>query len=102
VHARLKHHCGISASPHWHLDYLRPHAEVISAWYVADQRHEHHWAQLLESVSALEIAVSAFGSSDCACESHLFVSNTAVSTERMQKYLGENLISLSCNELLSS
>jgi Uri superfamily endonuclease len=101
VAARLKHHCAISASPHWHLDYLRPHAEVINAWYVADQRHEHHWAQLLENVSGLHIPVSAFGSSDCACESHLFVSKTAVSTERMQNYLGEGLVSLSCIELLA-
>ena len=101
VRARLKHHCAISARPHWHLDYLRPHAEIINAWYVADQRLEHHWAQLLQSFSQLDIPMSAFGSSDCACESHLFMSNTAVSTERMQNYLGGGLVSLNCIELLA-
>ena len=101
VHARLRHHCNVSLRPHWHLDYLRPYAEVINTWYVAEQRHEHRWAEILEQTGALNIPVRGFGSSDCDCESHLFVSNKAMTRKILQKYLCENIISMDCSELLN-
>ena len=100
VHARLRHHCGLSAKPHWHIDYLRQHADIENTWYVADQRSEHRWAQCLENVEGLHVPVKAFGSSDCGCQSHLFTSVEAVTQEALQKYLGENLILLNCKEII--
>ena len=101
VHARLKHHCRLSLKPHWHLDYLRRYADVENAWYVADQRSEHRWSECLEAVEDLHIPVEAFGSSDCSCKSHLFVSDKALTSKILRKHLGEKLISLDYDALLN-
>ena len=99
VHARLKHHCRLSTKLHWHIDYLRQHAEVVNTWYVADQRYEHRWAQQLDAIEELSVPVAAFGSSDCTCESHLFFSDKVLSQQELLGCLSKSLISLSCKEL---
>ncbi len=73
IRARIKHHCRISPSPHWHVDYLRQVLPIISVWYSHDpERKEHHWATTLMELPGAEIPLPRFGASDCRCKTHLF------------------------------
>jgi len=70
--ARLKHHCMLSAKPHWHIDYLRRAATLKDIWVSATpQRSEHAWTKRLLSLDTSQCPVKGFGSSDCRCYSHL-------------------------------
>ena len=71
--ARVNHHLRNSPRPHWHIDYLRPHANVEEVWLChGRKRREHSWARLLSSMPGVSVPMLGFGSSDCACEAHLF------------------------------
>jgi Uri superfamily endonuclease len=71
--ARIKHHCRISKSPHWHIDYLRPAVEITEVWYSHDPiKREHEWASILMGVHGVKLPLRGFGSTDCKCDSHLF------------------------------
>ena len=71
--ARVKHHQNLSASSHWHIDYLRPKCAVAEAWFTtARGRHEHTWAEAAKRLPGARITLRGFGSSDCGCEGHLF------------------------------
>jgi Uri superfamily endonuclease len=72
VRARIKHHRKTALLPHWHIDYLRPVAGLVEAWCVYGRRCEHEWAQILLQSENIETPLPCFGSSDCACETHLF------------------------------
>lgn len=70
--ARLSRHRRASAIRHWHLDYLRPHALPIAAWYaMGDSRHECNWAEALLELPGASIPAPGFGASDCRCAAHL-------------------------------
>ena len=70
--ARLKHHRSISTRPHWHIDYLRRAASLGDIWVSAKpERLEHVWAEQLLTFESGQCPVKGFGSSDCACYSHL-------------------------------
>ena len=72
LRARLAHHLGPSSRPHWHIDYLRAHANPEEVWYCYDARPwEHQWARCLGTLPGASIPMAGFGASDCACESHL-------------------------------
>lgn len=59
--------------PHWHIDYLRPHADLQAIWSVAcPQRLEPTWCHALMEVQGVEIPIRGFGSSDTRLPSHLF------------------------------
>ena len=48
LRGRLKHHLSPVKRPHWHIDYLRAVAPVVTVWFAADGvRHEHVWANAL-------------------------------------------------------
>lgn len=69
--ARLRHHLGPPRQPHWHIDYLRPHAARIEVWVrIGPERRE---CALADAVAALTGARRwrGFGSSDCRCAGHL-------------------------------
>ncbi len=73
LQARLRHHSGRSARPHWHIDYLsalEPPVDIFFA--VGPERLECVWAQRLHRAGAAW-AASGFGSSDCrsGCGAHL-------------------------------
>lgn len=73
--ARIGHHLESTAAAHWHIDYLLQVAQPVEVWYtVADQKLEHHWADLL--ASQFRIPIPRFGSSDYhrSRASHLFYS----------------------------
>ncbi len=71
--ARLAHHLAPSSRPRCHIDYLRAHVTPEEVWYCLDHRPgEHWWAQRLGSLPGASVPLAEFGSSDCACEAHLF------------------------------
>jgi Uri superfamily endonuclease len=73
VRARIAHHRKLSARPHWHIDYLRPHTRLDRVWYSQDPvRHEHQWARLVRALGGASVPLARFGASDCRCASHLF------------------------------
>ncbi len=72
LRARIAHHCSEARSPHWHIDYLCPHAKLCEIWFSQGaSRREHRWAGALEAKSKADIPLQGFGASDCACRSHL-------------------------------
>ena len=77
LRARIGHHLESTATPHWHIDYLLGVAEPVEVWYTrADQKLEHHWAELLEKAPRFRVPIRRFGSSDYhrSRSSHLFFS----------------------------
>jgi Uri superfamily endonuclease len=76
--ARLAYHQRrTKPHPHWHLDYLRPHAHLLEAWTVAGgPALECTWCTILSNLPEVTIPVRGFGSSDTHCASHLFYSAT--------------------------
>ncbi len=73
VRGRLAHHSGVSKRPHWHIDYLRQHAEILECWFlIGPHRREHEWAGTLELLAGMNAATARFGASDCGCHTHLF------------------------------
>lgn len=70
--ARLAHHCRLSLSPHWHIDYLRPQASLCEVWSLAsEERLECAWAGALLNLPGARIIAPRFGASDCRCPTHL-------------------------------
>ncbi|MFQ5697552.1 MAG: DUF123 domain-containing protein [Myxococcota bacterium] len=75
LRARLGHHLRPASRPHWHLDHLRPHLEVLGAFVVWGRaRVEHRIAAQLEEWLPEAPGLAGFGSSDCRCRRHLFYS----------------------------
>lgn len=72
LRARLAHHCRVPHRPHWHIDYLRTGTSVLGAWLcVSPERLEHRWAAAVGQMRGAVSAAQGFGSSDCACPTHL-------------------------------
>lgn len=70
--ARIEHHVRAESRPHWHIDYLRRAAPIVSIWFVESQeRLECIWARALGLLSGYDQPARAFGASDCRCDSHL-------------------------------
>lgn len=71
--ARIEHHRRIASRPHWHIDYLRLHTCLEAVWFTYDPKpREHLWAKVAQTGMKGLISREGFGSSDCACPSHLF------------------------------
>ncbi len=79
LRARLAHHSRIAQAPHWHLDYLRPYAEITGGWMVIEAQINHPplecaWSLSLAAMAGCYAPVAGFGASDCVfgCPAHLF------------------------------
>ena len=71
LRARLRHHQHPPPRLHWHVDYLRRVAALTGIWATADPRRlECVWAEAARALPGAR-PVPGFGSSDCACPSHL-------------------------------
>jgi Uri superfamily endonuclease len=58
----------------WHIDYLLPHSEIVSALLIpADESIE---CSVAEAVGEFCVGIPGFGCSDCSCPAHLFFSET--------------------------
>jgi Uri superfamily endonuclease len=90
LRARVGHHLGPAARPHWHIDYLRREAVVRAVWYIpGGERREHAWARALGSAWRNGAAVEGFGCSDCDCRAHLFRAATRPSRAAFERALRE-------------
>jgi Uri superfamily endonuclease len=73
VRARVRHHQRAAGRPHWHIDYLRPRADLVEVWYAHEtRRREHQWASIMSELEGASAPLPRFGASDCGCASHLF------------------------------
>ncbi len=71
--ARILRHMKTGKSCHWHIDYLRPHADVQEAWVFGERtKLEHKWAYLIRNLPGADVVTPGFGCSDCTCLTHLF------------------------------
>ncbi len=86
--ARLKHHMHSTATPHWHIDYLRPRARLVEIWIGEFEEHrEHLWATMLNQLNETVRRFKGFGCSDCKCPSHLFHFPGRPSFQRFKKFV---------------
>jgi Uri superfamily endonuclease len=70
--ARISRHLRSPKPLHWHVDYLRAHAQPVQTWYALGARkRECSWAQALSGLPGASIPVRRFGASDCRCPAHL-------------------------------
>lgn len=70
--ARISRHRRKSKRRHWHIDYLRPHAELTAVWYtVGPSKAECSWAKVLSELPGVSVPAPCFGASDCRCPTHL-------------------------------
>ena len=89
LRARLAHHLEPTDLPHWHIDYLRTHANPEEVWYCYDRiPWEHQWAKCLGTLPGASVPLVGFGSSDCTCESHLFFFGSRPSRAAFARRLG--------------
>ncbi len=69
--ARMERHRRLQKNWHWHIDYLRAEAEFHSVLPVrCSDSLECAMAEKMKEIA--EWTIPGFGSSDCACPSHLF------------------------------
>ncbi len=74
LRARLRHHCRVATAPHWHLDWLRPHAILAGSWYsTVGGSLECIWSQALLCLPGAIVPAPGFGAADCrrGCAAHL-------------------------------
>ncbi len=74
LRARLRHHARIAACPHWHLDWLSPHAVLAGCWYsTGGDSQECVWSQALLRLPGAVVPAPGFGAADChrGCAAHL-------------------------------
>jgi Uri superfamily endonuclease len=70
--------CPINKTPggvaqHWHIDYLLPHAKILSIHvYRASREWECRLGRKLAGLKGARVIMKGFGSSDCKCTSHLY------------------------------
>jgi Uri superfamily endonuclease len=70
--ARVSRHLRESKVYHWHIDYVRAHAEPVMVWYtVGTVKRECSWASVLSELPGASLPASGFGASDCQCLGHL-------------------------------
>lgn len=68
---RIERHKAKEKKRHWHIDYLREHAEFHACYAIrSSNRLECETAHALSRLTSID--VPGFGSSDCSCRSHLF------------------------------
>ena len=75
LRARVGHHIKINIQPRWHLDHLRPYANIQAIWcLVSPQPLECVLAKHIAFSPGICMPVTGFGSSDChnGCSAHFF------------------------------
>jgi len=69
--ARLNHHRKGSKRPHWHIDYLLQKAAINDI--IICETEVRVECNIAQALSRQLDSIPGFGSSDCKCHSHLFV-----------------------------
>ncbi len=89
--ARIAHHAGSAARPHWHIDYLRRAARPVEVWFtLSGKKMEHEWARALFACPSLEAALKGFGASDSGSVTHLFFSKDKPSLDAIPENLARD------------
>ncbi|MBS3751079.1 MAG: GIY-YIG nuclease family protein [Anaerolineales bacterium] len=87
--ARLTRHARINKKRHWHIDYLIPSQKMREVWFTEYPRKvEHLLARAISSQPDIEIPLSGFGASDCACDAHLFFRRKEPDLSRILDVIG--------------
>lgn len=70
---RIERHLSTQKRLHWHIDYLLKHAKILKVGlYEASKEYECNLSNEIGLLTGAEIAINGFGSSDCACKTHLY------------------------------
>jgi len=69
--SRLRHHLKDNRKPHWHIDYLLEKASVTTL--ILCETTDRAECAIAQALSCQFDSVPGFGSSDCKCQSHLFL-----------------------------
>lgn len=70
--ARVGRHIQTEKKRRWHIDYVRPHAELREVWFTrGSEKVECQWAEKLAQMPKAELPFPRFGASDCRCAAHL-------------------------------
>jgi Uri superfamily endonuclease len=94
LRARLHHHSRIAEHPHWHIDWLRPHAAVLGVWVsTAPGSLECDWAAAVVCLPGVVIPAPGFGAADCrkGCKAHLAVLPASIDREQTEALLRDTL-----------
>jgi Uri superfamily endonuclease len=92
---RLTRHLRRNKRLHWHIDTLREVCEVVEIWCaVGSERRECAWAAALRALPEVTAVEAAFGASDCACHTHLFVSATLPDSDAFERAVGQRITRL--------
>jgi Uri superfamily endonuclease len=67
---RIRRHLRYEKKTHWHIDYLRPYAQVVAIFYKENTVKEE--CIIAQALQRSFDNIPSFGCSDCSCESHLF------------------------------
>lgn len=90
---RLRHHLRPVRKRHWHVDYLRDHADVMEVWMaVGPPNREHDWAQILARNPGAGKWVRGFGCSGCRCPSHLLYFEARPDDDLILSKLGTGIL----------
>jgi Uri superfamily endonuclease len=89
IKGRLGRHLGRNKKTHWHIDYLLEKAPVNEAIICeTDDRAE---CAIARALGAQFDAIPRFGSSDCKCDSHLFLASEEIKPKIMAMLNSMNL-----------
>ena len=91
--ARVGRHLQAEKRPHWHLDYLRPHAQPVALGYITGPSpRECAWAAQLAQHPQAHIPAARFGASDCRCPAHLFHFDASLDPPTILQAIADPLI----------
>ncbi len=92
LRSRIKRHLRKDKSRHWHIDYLMDKGSAIAVLFSSDNdKKECNWASRFNYAPDLSSPVNGFGSSDCACPSHLFFSKKNPGIIKLKNILKESV-----------
>ena len=90
IRARISRHLKKDKTRRWHIDYLRDAGSISGTLiYYGAMKKECIWASNLALSRIISMPIKKFGSSDCACESHLFYSNRKITGKMLKSILKE-------------
>lgn len=91
IAARIRHHLALHPTPHWHLDWLRPHAHPVAVFFEESPgRSECQWVQQALTFPGAQVPVCGFGSQDCGqgCPAHLIYFGSSLNLNALANHLG--------------
>nr|WP_090889163.1 GIY-YIG nuclease family protein [Evansella caseinilytica] len=71
IESRIARHLQQDKKKRWHLDYFRPHAEVLQVFTLPLHNGECALKEFIQQQCIGRAVGNKFGASDCRCDSHL-------------------------------